>query len=81
MTAEEWDRTFRAVHRGFRGRLQALNAAHNVLTAGNWNWANRASLVRTALQPYLGKGDRIRLDVRDLQLNPDFALRLALGLN
>ena len=28
-----------------------------------------------------GRGDRIRLDVRDLRLNPDFALTLALGLN
>jgi PAS domain S-box-containing protein len=65
----------------FRGRLQALNAAHNALIAGSWNWASLASLVRTALEPYVGDGDRIRLDVEDLQLNPDFALTLALGLN
>jgi two-component system, chemotaxis family, CheB/CheR fusion protein len=65
----------------FRSRLQALNAAHNALIAGSWNWASLASLVQTALEPYLGKGDRIRLDVQDLRLNPDFALTLALGLN
>src|SRR5918996_323196 len=65
----------------FRGRLQALNAAHNALIVGSWNWASLASLVQTALEPYLGDGDRIRLDVEDLQLNPDFALTLALGLN
>ena len=65
----------------FRGRLQALNAAHNALIAGSWSWASLASLVRTALEPYVGDGDRIRLDVEDLQLNPDFALTLALGLN
>jgi two-component sensor histidine kinase len=65
----------------FRGRLQALNAAHNALIAGNWNWASLASPVHTALEPYLGDGDRLRLDVRDLRLNPDFALTLALGLN
>ena len=65
----------------FRGRLQALNAAHNALIGGNWNWASLPSLIRTVLEPYLGDGDRIRLDVEDLQLNPDFALTLALGLN
>jgi two-component system CheB/CheR fusion protein len=65
----------------FRGRLHALSAAHNALIAGDWNWASLASLVRTALEPYLSEGDRIRLDVQDLRLNPDFALTLALGLN
>lgn len=65
----------------FRSRLQALNAAHTTLIAGNWNWVSLASLSQTALGPYLGVGDRIRLDVRDLRLNPDFALTLALGLN
>ena len=65
----------------FRGRLQALSAAHSALIAENWNWASLAGLARTALKPYLSEGDRIRLDVRDLRLNPDFALTLALGLN
>jgi two-component system, chemotaxis family, CheB/CheR fusion protein len=65
----------------FRGRLQALNLAHNALIAENWNWASLAPLVQTALEPYLGEGDRIRLDVQDLRLNPEFALTLALGLN
>jgi PAS domain S-box-containing protein len=65
----------------FRSRLQALNAAHTALIAGNWDWVSLASLTQSALGPYLGVGDRIRLDVRDLRLNPDFALTLALGLN
>jgi PAS domain S-box-containing protein len=65
----------------FRGRLQALNAAHHALIVEHWNWASLASLVRTALEPYLDEGERIRLDVEDLRLNPDFALTLALGLN
>src|ERR687891_23571 len=34
----------------FRGRLQALNAAHNALIVGSWNWASLASLVQTALE-------------------------------
>jgi two-component system CheB/CheR fusion protein len=65
----------------FQARLQALSAAHNALIAENWNWASLASLVETALEPYLPEGDRIRLDVQDLRLTPDFALTLALGLN
>jgi two-component sensor histidine kinase len=65
----------------FRSRLQALNVAHTALIEGNWNWVSLAYLTQTALAPYLGASDRIRLDVRDLRLNPDFALTLALGLN
>ena len=65
----------------FRGRLQALSAAHSALIAGEWNWISLASLVRTALEPYVGDGARIRLELEDLQLNPQFALTLALGLN
>jgi PAS domain S-box-containing protein len=65
----------------FRSRLQALNAAHTALIEGDWNWVSLASLTQTALGPYLGARDRIRLDVRDVRLDPDFALTLALGLN
>ena len=65
----------------FRSRLQALSAAHTALIEGDWNWVSLASLTQTALGPYLGARDRIRLDVRDVRLNPDFALTLALGLN
>ena len=65
----------------FRGRLKALSAAHSALIAEDWKWASLTSLVQTALEPYLGVGDRLRLDVRDLRLDPDFALTLALGLN
>jgi PAS domain S-box-containing protein len=65
----------------FRGRLQALSAAHNALLAGDWKWASLVPLVRTALEPYLAEGDRIRLDIRDLRLEPEAALTLALGLH
>jgi two-component sensor histidine kinase len=65
----------------FRGRLQALAAAHDALIAGNWDWASLASLARTALEPYLGDGERIHLDLQDLRLEPEVALTLALGLH
>ena len=65
----------------FRGRLQALTAAHNALIAGNWNWASLASIVQTLLEPYLGEGDRVRLEIEDLRLEAGLALTLALGLH
>jgi PAS domain S-box-containing protein len=65
----------------FRGRLQALAAAHNALTASDWTGASLASLIQTTLEPYRGEGDRISLDVQDLRIDPEVALTLALGLN
>ena len=65
----------------FRGRLRALGTAHSALLAGDWNWVSLASLVRTALEPYLGETDRIGLDIRDLRLEPEMAQTLALGLH
>jgi two-component system CheB/CheR fusion protein len=65
----------------FRGRLQTLAAAHNALIASDWTGASLASLIQTTLEPYRGEGDRISLDVQDLQLDPEVALTLALGLN
>jgi len=65
----------------FRGRLGALSTAHSALLAGDWNWVSLASLVQTVLEPYLGGTDRIRLDVRDLRLEPDMGQTLALGLH
>ena len=65
----------------FRGRLQALSGAHNALLTGDWKWASLTSLVQTALEPYLGDSDRIRLDIPDLQLKPEAALTLALGFH
>jgi PAS domain S-box-containing protein len=65
----------------FRGRLQALSGAHNALLAGDWKGASLAHLMRTALEPYLRDGDRVRLDVGDLELGSEAALTLALGLH
>jgi two-component system CheB/CheR fusion protein len=65
----------------FRGRLRALGAAHSALIEGQWTWASLAALVQTALGPYLGQDDRIRLDIQDLRIKPDLAVSLALGLH
>jgi two-component sensor histidine kinase len=65
----------------FRGRLGALSAAHTALLAGDWKWASLAPLVRATLEPYLGDSDRVRLDIRDLRIEPGAALSLALSLH
>jgi two-component sensor histidine kinase len=65
----------------FRGRLQALSAAHSTLISSDWRWASLASIVHTALEPYLGEGGRVRLDLQDLPLDPEVALTLALGFH
>ena len=65
----------------FRGRLQALSAAHNALMASDWRATSLSSLIQTALEPYLGSRDQVRLELQDLPLDPDVALTLALGLH
>jgi PAS domain S-box-containing protein len=65
----------------FRGRLQALGAAHNALIAGHWKSASLASLIQATLQPYLAERDRFHLDVQDVPLDPEVALTLAIGLH
>jgi PAS domain S-box-containing protein len=67
--------------KAFRGRLQALSAAHTELVAGDWKTASLSSLIQTALKPYSGDGDRIRLTLQDLRLDPERALTLGLGLH
>jgi PAS domain S-box-containing protein len=65
----------------FRGRLQALAAAHNALIADDWAGASLAAVIQTTLEPYLGDDDRIRLDIHDLRITPELALSLALGVH
>jgi PAS domain S-box-containing protein len=65
----------------FRGRLQALGAAHTALVAGNWNSASLTALVQATLEPYVAEHDRIHRNVQDLPLDPEAALTLAIGLH
>ena len=65
----------------FRGRLRALSSAHDALVASEWRGASLASLLHTALKPYLGDDARVRLEVRDMPLDPEVALTLALGVH
>ena len=66
----------------FGGRLQALAAAHDLLTASGWQNTSLAALVRAALAPHEEHGSgRIRLAVEDLPLGPAVAQDLVLALH
>jgi PAS domain S-box-containing protein len=65
----------------FRGRLQALNSAQTALVASDWHGASLTALVRAALEPYLGEGSRIDVDLRELTVSSEAALTLTLALD
>ena len=64
----------------FESRLQALAAAHNLLTKQRWESVSMMEILRTALAPFCEAG-RCRLDGPDLQLSPQTAVSLALALH
>jgi len=54
---------------GFTGRLRAMGAAHELLSAGKWQTASLRSLAQIALEPYVDRGkDSVSL------LGPDVTL-------
>jgi PAS domain S-box-containing protein len=65
----------------FRGRIQAINSAQSALMASDWHGASLRALVRAALEPYLGEGSRIDLDVQDFPITSEMALTLTLALH
>jgi two-component sensor histidine kinase len=65
----------------FRGRLQAINSAQGALIARDWRNASLSDLVHGALEPYLGEGSRIRLDLQDPPVGPELAFTLTLALH
>jgi PAS domain S-box-containing protein len=68
--------------RSFRGRIQALAAAHSLLTAVNWDVAAMRVLVEQALQPY-ASSDRsnLRISGDEVLLRPSAALTFSLVLH
>jgi PAS domain S-box-containing protein len=68
--------------RSFRGRIQALAAAHNLLTAVNWDVAPLRALIEQALQPY-ASSDRsnVRISGDEVLLRPGAALTFSLVLH
>jgi PAS domain S-box-containing protein len=68
--------------RSFRGRIQALATAHNLLTAVNWEAAALRVLVEQALQPY-ASSDRSNVQISgdEVVLRPSAALTFSLVLH
>ena len=64
----------------FEGRLEALAAAHNLLTRKNWETATIADVAQTALAPF-GSESRIEIDGPEVQVSPQTAVSLALALH
>jgi PAS domain S-box-containing protein len=66
----------------FEGRLQALAAAHDLLSDSGWRSTSLAALVEAALAPHRGRGgEPIRIEARDLPLRPAAAQNLVLALH
>jgi PAS domain S-box-containing protein len=68
--------------RSFRGRIQALAAAHSLLTAVNWDVAALRVLVEQALRPY-ESSDRSNVQISgdEVVLRPGAALTFSLVLH
>jgi len=67
----------------FRGRLQALARAHDLLTRESWEGATLGDVARAALAPWLGGGDGGRIGVGGprVLLAPRQALALSMALH
>ncbi len=71
-----------AMRRVLDGRLQALAAAHDVLTQEGWQGAALDDVVAVALAPFGGRDhDRFRVFGPAIRLLPRAALALAMGLH
>lgn len=67
---------------GIDARLQALSAAHNVLSRKNWEGAHLEDVVTAITAPYSGsQGLRVRLSGPDVALQPRVAIALAMILS
>jgi PAS domain S-box-containing protein len=65
---------------GFEGRLRALAAAHDLLTAENWAGASLRSVITEAVHGVAGSS-RLETHGPDLQLPPQTAVTLALAIH
>lgn len=62
------------------GRLEAMSAAHGLLSASWWQGVLLTDLVQAVLFPHVRDG-RMRLDIEAVQLAPELASSLALVFN
>lgn len=61
----------------FEARVTALSAAHNLLTASNWEGATLRDIVESALKPYADPAHaRYRIDGEGIRVGPKYAVSL-----
>gem|GEM_PF-305924 len=70
-----------AARANFEGRLEALSAAHNILTRENWEAASIGDIAAAAAEPFGSSSGRITAEGPDLRLQPKTAVSLALALH
>ena len=64
----------------FEGRLQALAAAHNLLTRQHWEYASMHELVQNSIAPFCSDG-RCTIDGPDFRLKPQAAVSISLAIH
>jgi two-component sensor histidine kinase len=66
----------------FEARVTAMAAAHNLLTASNWEGALLHDIIESVLKPYADNGRQIyKLDGERLRVGPKFALSLLMAFH
>ncbi|MGB7655119.1 MAG: HWE histidine kinase domain-containing protein [Novosphingobium sp.] len=64
------------------GRVRALSATHDILTAQQWSSATLESIVRAELAPYLGRDEaQAEISGPEILLAPNTALSLGLAIH
>lgn len=66
---------------GLTGRIRALSATHDILTAGQWARAMLESVVRAELAPYSGEASRAEISGPEILLASNTALSLGLAIH
>ncbi len=68
-----------SARRSFDARLNALAAAHGLLTANNWQWATLVDTVRASVEATAGAAEeRFSINGPDFALQPQTAVSLAM---
>jgi len=68
-----------SARRSFDARLNALAAAHGLLTANNWEWATLVDTVRASVEATAGAAEeRFSINGPDFALQPQTAVSLAM---
>jgi two-component system CheB/CheR fusion protein len=65
----------------FRGRVQALAKAHDLLTREGWSGVSLRRIVESELEPYAGEIDKVRVEGPELVLGAQAATMMGMALH